>query len=78
MSNLITFIKKVKYFIYYLLQPQIEIPSSFRLLSRRDSDFQKFIIREFTPSSQDLVDLNDNLKIFGKYSDKYEISVDIF
>ena len=57
MSNLITFIKKVKYFIYYLLQPQIEIPSSFRLLSRRDSDFQKFIIREFTPSSQDLVDL---------------------
>jgi|TARA_B100001093_G_scaffold3778_1_gene3949 hypothetical protein len=78
MSNLITFIKKVKYFIYYLLQPQIEIPASFRLLSRRDSDFQKFIIREFTPSSQDLVDLNDNLKIFGKYSDKYEISVDIF
>lgn len=78
MISLKTILKKVKYFIYNLLQPQIAIPSSFRLLSRRDSDFQKFIIRECTPSDQYLVDLNDNLKIFGRNSNKYEISEDIF
>ena len=78
MISLKTILKKVKYFIYNLLQPQIEIPSSFRLLSRRDSHFQKFIIRECTPSDQYLVDLNDNLKIFGRNSNKYEISEDIF
>ena len=78
MISLKTILKKVKYLIYNLLQPQIEIPSSFRLLSRRDSDFQKFIIRECTPSDQYLVDLNDNLKIFGRNSNKYEISEDIF
>ena len=78
MISLKTILKKIKYFIYNLLQPQIEIPSSFRLLSRRDSDFQKFIIRECMPGNQYLVDLNDNLKIFGRNSNKYEISEDIF
>ena len=78
MISLKTILKKIKYFIYNLLQPQIEIPSSFRLLSRRDSDFQKFIIRECTPSKQYLIDLNDDLKIFGMNSNKYEISTDIF
>ena len=73
-----TYLKKAKYSINNLLEPQPEIPSNFRLLSRRDSDYQRFIISFCTPGDKQLVNLNDNLKIFGKYFKNYELSEDIF
>ncbi len=60
-----TYLKKAKYSINNLLGPHPEIPSNFRLLSRRDSDYQRFIISYCSPSDKQLVNLNEKLKIFG-------------
>ncbi len=78
MISIKTLLRKIKYHIYYFFKSQVEIPSNFRLFSRRDSLHQKFIINNCTPSFKDMVDLNGSVKIFGESSENYELSEDMF
>ena len=77
MNSFKTLLRKIKYTATHLLKPSVKIPSEFRLLSRRTTQHQTFF--QNCKSGQDNeFNLDDNLKIFGKYSDNYEISKDIF
>lgn len=78
MSSFKTNLRNIKYNISYLLKPNVKIPSEFRLLERKKTKHQNFFQKNFTSGNNNKVDLNDKVKIFGKYSDNYEISKDIF
>ena len=72
-----TLLRKIKYNTIYLFKPKIELPSVFRLLVRRSTQHQN-LFQNFKSTQSHKLDLNDNLKIFGKYSNNYELSKDIF
>jgi hypothetical protein len=62
----------------FLFSARISIPSGFRLLGKRVTNYEKFINTYCQPSPEDEVNLNDRLKIFGKVSNGYKLSKDIF
>jgi len=80
MAKLKTLLKRLKYNTKYLIKAKNEIPSNFKILERRNTNFQKFLIKECLGASNlDMkIDLNEKIQIFGKFTDKYEISNDIF
>ena len=80
MTNLKTLLKRLKYNTRFLINSNAEIPSNFRIFERRNTNFHHFILKECTvPKDGDReVDLNKQIQIFGKFTDKYEISNDIF
>jgi len=78
MNLISTFLRKFKYNLTYLFGSKINIPSDFRLLERRKTNYQTFINKHCRATSDHKVNLNDDLKIFGKLSDDYELSKDIF
>ena len=73
-----TLLRKLKYHLRYLFGTRIDIPSEFRLFERRKTNYQKFINEHCRLLLNDEVNLNDDLKIFGKLSPNYELSKDIF
>jgi len=73
-----TLLRKLKYNLTYLFGSKISIPSEFRLFERRKTNYEKFINKHCRATSDYKVNLNDGLKIFGKLSDDYELSKDIF
>ncbi len=77
MSSFKTYLKKIKYTTNYLLKSSVEIPSEFTLLKRGETQHQNFF-QNYRSRQGNKFNLDDNLKIFGKYSDNYEISKDIF
>ncbi len=80
MTNLKTLLKRLKYNTRFLINSNVEIPSNFRIFERRNTNFHHFILKEcIVPKDVDReVDLNKQIQIFGKFTDKYEISNDIF
>ena len=80
MTNLKTLLKRLKYNTRFLINSNVEIPSNFRIFERRNTNFHHFILKEcIVPKDGDReVDLNKQIQIFGKFTDKYEISNDIF
>ena len=80
MANFKTLLKRFKYNTRYLIKSNVKIPSNFRILKRRNTQFQHFLLSECinTMNRNMKIDLNDKVQIFGKFSDKYEISNDIF
>ena len=80
MTNLKTLLKRLKYNTRFLINSNVEIPSNFSIFERRNTNFHHFILKEcFVPKDGDReVDLNKQIQIFGKFTDKYEISNDIF
>ena len=78
MNLISTFLRKFKYNLTYLFGSKINIPSDFRLLERRKTNYETFINKHCRATSDHKVNLNDDLKIFGKLSDDYELSKDIF
>tara|TARA_B100001996_G_scaffold181186_1_gene138357 strand:+ start:386 stop:2002 length:1617 start_codon:yes stop_codon:yes gene_type:complete len=78
MKLLSTLLRRIKYNLIFLISSNIEIPSEFRLFQRKKTNYEKFINNHCRPTSNDQVSLNDGLKIFGKLSDDYEVSKDIF
>ena len=78
MKLLSTLLRRIKYNLTFLNGSNIEIPSEFRLFQRKKTNYEKFINNHCRPTSNDQVSLNDGLKIFGKLSDDYELSKDIF
>ena len=73
-----TLLRKIKYNITYFFGSKITIPSEFRLFERRKTNYETFINKYCRATSDNKVNLNDELKIFGKSSDDYELSKDIF
>ena len=73
-----TLLRKLNYHLRYLFGTRIDIPSEFRLFERRKTNYQKFINEHCRLLLHDEVNLNDDLKIFGKLSPDYELSKDIF
>ena len=73
-----TLLRKIKYNLRYLFGVKISIPSEFKLFERRKTNYEKFINTHCKPSPEDEVNLNDSLKIFGKVSNGYKLSKDIF
>ena len=73
-----TLLRKIKYNLRYLFGVKISIPSEFKLFERRKTNYEKFISTYWKPSPKDEVNLNDSLKIFGKVSNGYKLSKDIF
>jgi len=73
-----TLLRKIKYHLRYLFGTRTDIPSEFRLFERRKTNYQKFINEHCRLHLHDEVNLNDDLKIFGKLSPNYELSKDIF
>jgi len=73
-----TLLRKIKYNLTYLFGSKISIPSEFRLFERRKTNYETFINKYCRATSDHKVNLKDGLKIFGKLSDDYELSKDIF
>ena len=80
MTNLKTLFKRLKYNTRYLIKANVEIPSNFRVFERRNTNFHLFLLRECIPHTDGdtEIDLNKQIQIFGKFTDRYEISNDIF
>ena len=78
MSSLITILKRAKYQFYNLLNSEKEIPSKYKLLQRRDTSFQHFVNKFCKVSSENEINLDKDIKIFGKSTDQYILSKDIF
>ena len=78
MSSFKTYLRKIKYNLKYSFASDIEIPSEFKIFTRKNTKYQNFIYDYCKPDPESEVDLNKNLKIFGMVTDKYELSKDIF
>ena len=78
MFNLITILKRVKYQFYNLLNSEKSIPSNYKLFERRDTSYQNFINKFCRVSTENEISLDEEIKIFGKSTDQYILSKDIF
>ncbi|GIR20731.1 hypothetical protein CM15mP35_09920 [bacterium] len=68
MGKLKTLLRRLKYNAKYLIKANNEIPSNFRIFERRNTKFQKFLLRECIGSTNlnMKIDLNDKIQIFGQ------------
>ncbi len=73
-----TFLRKIKYNLKYLFTSDIQIPSDFKIFTRKNTTYQNFLYDHCKSDAEEEIDLNKNLKIFGMVTDKYELSKDIF
>ena len=78
MFNLITILKRVKYQFYNLFNSEKEIPTKYKLFERRDTSYQHFINKFCQVSTENEISLDEEIKIFGKSTDHYILSRDIF
>ena len=78
MFNLITILKKIKYQFYNLFNSEKSIPSDYKLFERRDTSYQHFINKFCRVSTENEISLDEEIKIFGKSTDQYILSRDIF
>ena len=71
MDNFKTLLKRFKYNTRYLIKANVKIPSNFRILKRRNTQFQHFFLSEcINTMDQDVkIDVNDKVQRFGKFSD---------
>ena len=80
MAKLKTLLKRLKYNTKYVIKAKNEIPLNFRIFERRHTKFQQFLLRNCLGATNldKRIDLNEKIQIFGKFTDIYEISNDIF
>jgi len=80
MDKLKTLLRRLKYNAKYYIKTNTEIPSNFRKFERRNTNFQQFLLRECLGAIhlEKKINLNEKIQIFGKFTDNYEISNDIF
>ena len=78
MYSLITILKKVKYHFTFLTSSEKEIPSKFNLFERRTTSYDKFLNSHCRNTLGEKINLDKELKIFGKPTNQYIISKDIF
>ena len=78
MFNLITILRRVKYQFYNLLNSEKSIPKNYKIFERRDTSYQYFIDKFCQVSTENEISLDEEIKIFGKSTDQYILSRDIF
>ena len=78
MFNLITILRRVKYQFYNLLNSEKSIPTNYKIFERRDTSYQYFINKFCQVSTENEISLDEEIKIFGKSTDQYILSRDIF
>ncbi|MDC2988982.1 heparinase II/III family protein [Acidimicrobiaceae bacterium] len=78
MFNLITILKRIKYQFYNLFNSEKSIPANYKLFERRDTSYQHFINKFCRVSTENEISLDEEIKIFGKSTDQYILSRDIF
>ena len=78
MFNLKKYLKKTKYNLTYFFKPSIVLPKGTKKFFRKETKFQSFIYQNCRPNKSDLVDIEGNLKIFGKVTNNYILNKDIF
>ena len=78
MYSLITILKKIKYHFTFLISSEKEIPSKFNLFERRATSYDKFLNSHCRNTLGEKINLDKELKIFGKPTNQYIISKDIF
>ena len=78
MFSLITILKKIKYHFTFLILSEKEIPLKFNLFERRTTSYEKFINTHCRNALAEKINLDKEVKIFGKLTNQYIISKDIF
>ena len=78
MYSLITILKKIKYHFTFLISSEKEIPSKFNLFERRTTSYEKFLNSHCRNTLEEKINLDKEVKIFGKPTNQYIISKDIF
>ena len=66
MYSLITILKKIKYHFTFLISSEKEIPSKFNLFERRTTSYDKFLNSHCRNTLGEKINLDKELKIFGK------------
>ena len=78
MYSLTTILKKIKYHFTFLISSEKEIPSKFNLFERRTTSYDKFLNSHCRNTLGEKINLDKEVKIFGKPTNQYIISKDIF
>ena len=78
LNNLFSVLRRIKFNLNNLFGSDVYIPSEFKILQRKETNYESFIIQHLNYLSNKTVDLYDDLKIFGKDLKEYELSKDIF
>ena len=78
LNNLISVLRRIKFNLINLFGSDVNIPSEFKILQRKETNYESFINKQLNYLSNKTVDLYDDLKIFGKDLKEYELSKDIF
>ena len=78
LNKLISLLRRIKFNLINLFASEVNIPSEFKILKRKETNYESFINQHLNYLSNKTVDLYDDLKIFGKDLKEYELSKDIF
>ncbi len=78
LNNLISVLRRIKFNLINLFGSDVNIPSEFKMLQRKETNYESFINEHLNYLSNKTVDLYDDLKVFGKDLKEYELSKDIF
>jgi len=78
LNKLISLLRRIKFNLINLFASEVNIPSEFKILQRKETNYESFINQHLNYLSNKTVDLYDDLKIFGKDLKEYELSKDIF
>ena len=78
LNKLISMLRRIKFNLINLFGSDVKIPSEFKILQRKETNYESFINQHLNYLSNKTVDLYDDLKIFGKDLKEYELSKDIF
>ena len=78
LNKLISLLRRIKFNLINLFASEVNIPSEFKILQRKETNYESFINQHLNYLSKKTVDLYDDLKIFGKDLKEYELSKDIF
>ncbi|RZP21610.1 MAG: hypothetical protein EVA29_02640 [Candidatus Actinomarinales bacterium] len=71
-------LRRIKFNLINLFGSDVKIPSEFKILQRKETNYQSFLNQHLNYLPNKTVDLYDDLKIFGKDLKEYELSKDIF
>ena len=78
LNKLISLLRRIKFNLINLFGSDVNIPSEFKILQRKETNYESFINKQLNYLPKKTVDLYDDLKIFGKDLKEYELLKDIF
>ena len=66
LNNLISVLRRIKFNLINLFGSDVKIPSEFKILQRKETNYESFINKQSNYLPKKTVDFYDDLKIFGK------------